>query len=102
MTLPCETSHKRGPVANIDQDSLRSGPTLCVEGVGTGCTVTFNVLATNGTLLNLTLATDEEAFFDPFKAGFDTSDGFKVSVPEPGSLALLTCGGWVEGKRHTP
>ena len=72
------------------------GPTLCVEDVGTGCTATFNLQATNGTVLTLTAASDGESFFDPFGTGSDTSDGLSVTAvtatPEPGTLPLLASG----------
>jgi len=46
----------------------------------------------NGQLLHVTLASDGEGYFDPFHAGYDTSDGISFSVPEPSSLALLGFG----------
>jgi hypothetical protein len=53
---------------------------------------TISVGGMNG---GLTLASDGEAFFDPFGAGYDTSDGISFTnqfVPEPGSLLLLGSG----------
>jgi hypothetical protein len=45
------------------------------------------------------VASDGEAYFDPFGYGFDTSDGIKFdgaiyggTVPEPSSLLLLGSG----------
>jgi len=53
----------------------------------------------NGNFLNVTVASDGEAYFDPFGYGFDTSDGIKFdgaiyggTVPEPSSLLLLGSG----------
>jgi hypothetical protein len=70
-----------------------SGPILCQESSVSGCTATFTIDATNGTVLTLTAASDGESFFDPLGAGFDTSDALQVkSTPEPASLALLTIG----------
>jgi hypothetical protein len=69
-----------------------SGPSLCVEDFVAGCTTSFLIPATNGTLLTLTVASDGESSFDPFGAGYDTSDGFKVTTPEPGSFALVASG----------
>lgn len=53
----------------------------------------------NGNFLNVLLASDGEAPFDPFGYGFDTSDGIQFQgaiyggqVPEPSSLLLLGSG----------
>ena len=50
----------------------------------------------NGNFLNVVLASDGEAGFDPFGVGFDTSDGIQFQGaaygPEPSSLLLLGSG----------
>jgi hypothetical protein len=63
---------------------------LCTEGAD-GCVWSGNVSTTTGSTFTLTLAFDGENPSDPLGAGFDTSDGLKVSTPEPDSLALLAC-----------
>jgi hypothetical protein len=67
---------------------------LCTE-TDAGCVASFTLKTTNGGTITLTGAFDGEESFDPFGAGFDTSDGLKVTsagVPEPGSFALLAIG----------
>lgn len=51
-----------------------------------------------GNSLSLVIASDGEGSFDPFNAGFDTSDGIQfqgatpAATPEPGTLLLLGTG----------
>ena len=58
-------------------------------------------MTTNGTLLLISGASDDEDVFDPFGYGFDTSDQIKFAgegvtvtgeVPEPASMLLLGTG----------
>jgi hypothetical protein len=70
--------------------------TLCTETASSGCIAALTTNTTNGSTITLTFAFDGESRpFDPFGAGFDTSDGLKVTtkgVPEPGNFALLASG----------
>jgi hypothetical protein len=69
------------------------GGVLCIE-TDSGCIASLTLHTTNGSTITVTGAFDGESSFDPFGAGFDTSDGLKVTtgVPEPGSFALLASG----------
>jgi hypothetical protein len=80
-------------------------PVLCSEAAG-GATTTVGLTNNQKSKFNLTgggcvaridniniyVASDGEAFFDPFKTGFDTSDG--VIVPKTWTLVAGTGKGW--------
>jgi PEP-CTERM motif len=68
--------------------------TVCTESDTNGCVGSLILHTTNGSAVTLLLATDGENSFDPFGAGFDISDGLKVTAnaPEPGSFALVATG----------
>jgi hypothetical protein len=80
------------PLHILLPDDSMPGTTLCVEDNENGCVSSFTVKTTNGNSINLTVASDGESSFDPLGAGYDTSDGFKVTTPEPGSFALVASG----------
>jgi pyruvate-formate lyase-activating enzyme len=68
---------------------------LCTETDSGGCVGSFTLATTTGSTITVTAASDGISFFDPFGAGFDTSDGLQMTtkgVPEPGSFALLAFG----------
>ena len=75
----------------VDYHFSPGAPPACVEAEFGGCTFT---LGFGG--LNTTFAVDGNAPFDPFHAGFDTSDGirfeFATATPEPSTLLLLGSG----------
>jgi len=75
-----------------DPGMIDLGP-LCTEDGVTGAVCSLSLLLMDGTYLNITLASDGEGPFDPFGAGFDTSDGISFTqTPEPSSLLLLGSG----------
>jgi hypothetical protein len=72
------------------------GGASCAENTSAGC---IGLSAINGLPgLTITYGSDGEASFDPFNAGYDTSDGISFGgvstspVPEPGTLLLLATG----------
>ena len=76
-----------------DPGMIDLGPLCGVEDPVSGGICTLSLLLTDGTYLNVTLASDGEGYFDPFHAGYDTSDGISFQkTPEPSSLVLLGTG----------
>ena len=68
---------------------------LCTETDANGCQGTFALAFADGSVVTVTAASDGEnlAGFDPFGAGYDTSDGISfqganAAVPEPSSLLM--------------
>ncbi len=78
-------------------DALPDGTTLCTESLS-GCVASFPITATGGSVITINAASDDEATFDPFGLGADTSDQLQVkgativSTPEPHGFALLGTG----------
>jgi len=77
----------------IQYANYNEGPNGTVTGAIPVCCITA------GPFLNVVMASDGEVTFDPFGAGFDTSDGMQFqgaidggTVPEPASLTLLGTG----------
>jgi hypothetical protein len=68
---------------------------ICTEGVNTGCIGTFMLTTATGAVLTINPASDDEAAFDPFGFGFDSSDQIKftgvtpISTPEPSAVVPL-------------
>ena len=65
---------------------------MCTEDPVTGCVVSESLIMGDGGILSFTLASDGESYFDPFGAGYDTSDGISftnATTPEPCSLLLF-------------
>lgn len=65
---------------------------LCTEDPGTGCIADIPTASPT-----LTVASDSEGGFDPFLAGFDTSDGIQLNenwVPDPAFAASFGPFGW--------
>jgi hypothetical protein len=58
----------------------------------------FPITAIGGSVITISAASDDEATFDPFGLGADTSDQIQikgatiVSTPEPGGVVLLGTG----------
>jgi hypothetical protein len=81
------------PLAGVTPSELSN--VLCTE-TDAGCVASFTLKTTTGSTVTLTGAFDGESTFDPFGAGFDTSDGLQVTtttgVPEPGGFALVASG----------
>ena len=82
-------------------NTLPGGTTLCVESPD-GCVASFQITAIGGSVITVKAASDDEATFDPFGLGADTSDQIQitgativppVTTPEPDGLALLGTGG---------
>jgi len=76
---------------------LPDGVPLCVEVPGQGCVMPFTILATDGSVITLTAASDSESVFDPFGLGADSSDELQVTggatiAPEPGAMMLFGTG----------
>jgi PEP-CTERM motif len=90
-----------GVVTFISDPSLTNllpgGTTLCTESTS-GCVASFPITAVGGSVITINAASDDEAIFDPFGLGADTSDQIQikgatiVSTPEPASFALLGTG----------
>jgi hypothetical protein len=78
-------------------NALAGGTTLCTESPN-GCVASFPVTAIGGSVITINAASDDEAAFDPFGLGADTSDQIQikgatiVSTPEPGGLVFLGTG----------
>jgi hypothetical protein len=78
-------------------NALSGGTTLCTESPN-GCVASFPITAIGGSVITINAASDDEAAFDPFGLGADTSDQIQfkgatiVSTPEPGGLTLLGTG----------
>jgi hypothetical protein len=73
-----------------------TGDSLGIEAPGAGFVGTLTVTADESTI-TITVASDEEASFDPFGFGYDTSDGIQFSgnvtaVPLPPTMLLLGSG----------
>lgn len=62
--------------------------TLCIEDNVNGCVGTFGLQLSDGTNISINVGSDGESYFDPFGAGYDTSDGIEFT-PEPTSVLLL-------------
>ena len=77
--------------------ALSGGTTLCTESPS-GCVASFPITTIGGSVITINAASDDEAAFDPFGLGADTSDQIQfkgatiVSTPEPGGLTLLGTG----------
>lgn len=74
------------------------GGVLCTEDPATGCVATVYY----GVSYNVTVASDGEAYFDPFGAGYDISDGINFSgytslfaYQGPPGWTQLANGAWV-------
>ena len=90
-----------GVVTFISDPSLANassgGTTLCTESLS-GCVASFAITTTGGSAITISAASDDEAIFDPFGLGADTSDQIQikgatiVSTPEPGGIVLLGTG----------
>jgi hypothetical protein len=78
-------------------NALSGGTTLCTESPS-GCVASFAITAIGGSVITISAASDDEATFDPFGLGADTSDQIQikgatiVSTPEPGGVMLLGTG----------
>jgi hypothetical protein len=76
---------------------LAGGTTLCTESPN-GCVASFPITAIGGSVITINAASDDEAAFDPFGLGADTSDQIQIkgatiaSTPEPGGLVFLGTG----------
>jgi hypothetical protein len=76
---------------------LPGGTSLCTESAA-GCVASFPITAIGGSVITVNAASDDEAAFDPFGLGADTSDQIQIKgativpAPEPGSIALLGTG----------
>jgi len=68
-----------------------NGGNICLDSAAAGCVATSSPIQMVGDgAIIITIASDGETFFDPFGAGFDTSDGiqFQSAAPEPSSLFM--------------
>jgi hypothetical protein len=87
-----------GEIVFSSDPSLPTLPTgatsLCTEVVNAGCIGTFSLTTTDGTNFRVSAASDDEAAFDPFGFGVDTSDDIQFNgitvnpTPEPSSLLM--------------
>jgi hypothetical protein len=78
---------------------IGSGGAICVEVDPAGCVIPLSFVGTSLSGLTITIGSDGEAPWDPFGAGYDTSDGISFGgalapnpVPEPASMVLLGTG----------
>jgi len=66
---------------------------LGTEDPSNGFVGSIYVTTTDGATVQITVASDAESYFDPFGAGYDTSDGIQFSqVPIPPTMLLLGSG----------
>ena len=78
-------------------NALPGGTTLCTESPS-GCVASFPITAIGGSVITINAASDDEAVFDPFGLGADTSDQIQIKgativpTPEPDGLVLLGTG----------
>jgi len=86
------------PNLNVTLPPFQGNDSTCTEDPVAGCVASFAFIMSDGSILYGTWGSDGEAPWDPYGAGYDTSDGISFQaqagppVPEPGTLALLGSG----------